>query len=241
MTKQDSKGAGEGQKLSVRVVRDLLREIADGTLREGDSLPSEPELIERFQVSRITIREAIQTLAAKGFVAVRHGRVASVAPRYYWNGLDPVYLDVTNGTEGLLEVLVEARMLIEPTIAGLAAARMLKPQVEELRSAFAGMQAVEADDPSEHAENDLHFHALLAEGSQNRVLVAMHATITQLGRTQRERMAHDVDSVTRANFWHSQILEAVVRQDSSAAEAAMQLHLRQVMDDLAKLGGKEDS
>ena len=65
--------------LYLRVETVLASEIADGTLKVGDQLPTEDKLITRFEVSRITVRRAIQNLASRGLIEIRHGKGTFVA------------------------------------------------------------------------------------------------------------------------------------------------------------------
>jgi GntR family transcriptional regulator len=58
----------------------LAGEITDGSLKVGDQLPTEDSLIARFEVSRITVRRAIQNLVSRGLVEIRRGRGTFVAP-----------------------------------------------------------------------------------------------------------------------------------------------------------------
>ncbi len=62
-----------------RVETVLASEIADGALRVGDQLPTEDSLIARFEVSRITVRRAIQNLVSRGLVEIRRGKGTFVA------------------------------------------------------------------------------------------------------------------------------------------------------------------
>lgn len=65
-----------------RVETVLAREIADGFLKVGDQLPTEDNLIARFEVSRITVRRAIQNLVGRGLVEIRRGKgTFVVAPK----------------------------------------------------------------------------------------------------------------------------------------------------------------
>src|ERR1700737_1297630 len=57
----------------------LASEINDGNLKVGDQLPTEDSLIERFEVSRITVRRAIQNLVSRGLVEIRRGKGTFVA------------------------------------------------------------------------------------------------------------------------------------------------------------------
>src|SRR6201987_5500740 len=62
-----------------RVETVLASEIADGALKVGDQLPTEDSLIARFEVSRITVRRAIQNLVSRGLVEIRRGKGTFVA------------------------------------------------------------------------------------------------------------------------------------------------------------------
>jgi GntR family transcriptional regulator len=68
-----------GEPLYARMERVVAAEIADGSLAVGDRLPTEDGLVERFGVSRITVRRAVQNLVARGLVEVRRGRGTFVA------------------------------------------------------------------------------------------------------------------------------------------------------------------
>jgi GntR family transcriptional regulator len=60
--------------LYTRVEETIAAEIADGEYRPGDQLPTEDELLQRFEVSRITVRRAIQNLVQRGLLEIRRGR-----------------------------------------------------------------------------------------------------------------------------------------------------------------------
>jgi len=62
-----------------RVETVLASEIADGDLKVGNQLPTEDSLIERFGVSRITVRRAVQNLVSRGLVEIRRGKGTFVA------------------------------------------------------------------------------------------------------------------------------------------------------------------
>jgi GntR family transcriptional regulator len=69
----------QGAPLYSRVETVLASEIADGAMKVGDQLPTEDSLIARFEVSRITVRRAIQNLVNRGLVEIRRGKGTFVA------------------------------------------------------------------------------------------------------------------------------------------------------------------
>ncbi|TDE11171.1 FadR/GntR family transcriptional regulator [Jiangella asiatica] len=219
-------------KRSQAIVDEFMRLIATGELVEAAALPTEPELCERFGVGRGTAREAIQALAAKGLVTVRHGSGTVVAPRWRHHQLDPDYLRVKGHGQDLAEFVVEAREALEPMIAPLAAKRATDEDLARLRQLVEELANVGEGDPEVHARVDIAFHATLAAASGNPVLTAMHDLITQLGLRYRRSSVQVPGAVERAVMWHRHILEAIEARDPGAAADAMRMHLRQVRSEI---------
>jgi DNA-binding FadR family transcriptional regulator len=221
-------------KRSQVIVDDYLHKIASGELGEGQVLPTETALIQRYGVSRTAVREAIQALASKGFVSIRQGSGSTVAPRTNWNVLDAEYLALTAGGPAMVENLVETRDVLEPAIAGLAAARATPEQLEALRRV--GVQLAEAVNSrrvaTDWGELDVAFHHALAECTGNPVLVSIHGSLSQLGRVHGQLAATEAQgALQRAMFWHEHIIEAVAAGDTAAAQDAMRMHLREAHTD----------
>ena len=99
-----------------------LEDLVLGELEPGAELPSEPELAAQFQVSRLTVREAVRSLQARGLVETRHGRRAVVAHP----NAAPIggffTAAVRRDPRQLLDLL-EVRRALEVHIASLAAAQ----------------------------------------------------------------------------------------------------------------------
>jgi len=217
-------------KLSSQIVQQILQQIGSGDLVEGSALPAESTLCASFGVSRSVAREAIGSLAAKGFVSVSQGAATVVAPRYSWNILDPDFLQVTGGREYLRE-LQEAREKLEPQIAALAAERASAESIELLRHLATEMLR-EDPDPESHAQLDVRFHEAIAAATGNAVFFSLHHSLVQLGYVMRVVNAEVPGAIHRAVEWHLHIVEAIESRNPSAAEAAMRLHLNQVRSEL---------
>ncbi|MFI5953218.1 FadR/GntR family transcriptional regulator [Cryptosporangium sp. NPDC051539] len=148
----------------------LRRQIVRGDLKEGDALPSEAELLTLFNVSRPTLREAYRILESESLITVRRG------PRGGARVLMPK-LDVAARYAGLilehrgttLDDVYEARMLLEPPVAGLLAQRRTDDDVARLRAMLDEHDAL-ADDPRAAIRSHTAFHALLIELAGNQTL-----------------------------------------------------------------------
>src|ERR1700748_2487895 len=113
-------------KIHGSVVDAIGRWILCGTDAPNDLLPREDDLAVELGVSRTSIREAVKVLSAKGLLQARRRVGVRVRDRDDWNLLDPQVLswhpDVGRD-EGLKTSLIEARSIIEPAAAALAAKR----------------------------------------------------------------------------------------------------------------------
>ena len=120
--------------VSKQVFDQMLEMIYSGQWKSGDRLPSELELCGLFGVSRVTIRQAIQKLAALDLVETRHGEgsfIKDVSPGGSMNALMPeIYL---RGGEDALRQVLEYREIIEVHSCRLAAERAEAEDCQVLR------------------------------------------------------------------------------------------------------------
>ena len=212
--------------LAQRVVAGLKDEILTGSLRPGQKLPSESELIEEFRVSRTVIREAVTRLRAEGLVETFQGRgsfvlavpeptsftVESAAIRTHRDVLD----------------MVDFRIGIECEAAALAAGRVT---VAGSATIHAALEAFVAAAPEDAVEADFGFHRAVASVSGNRfyldLLDSLGPMMIMLTRT-RLGDAHsltDASHVERVRREHDDVAAAVVAGDTESARAAMRVHL----------------
>jgi DNA-binding FadR family transcriptional regulator len=226
------------KRMSDGIVAEFLQKIGAGEIPEGSPLPTEATLCGNYGVSRSVVREAIGALCAKGFIRVSQGSASTVAPRNQWHVLDSAFLELNSGRE-YFTYLQEARELLEPQIAALAAANALPEDLAELDALQREFDV--ANNPDHHAELDIRFHQAIAESTKNPVVASLHESISGLGYRTRLHSAAIPGAIERARFWHSRILECLIGQDSAGAKSAMRLHLRQVRDELVIVSPQRDN
>ena len=109
--------------LSEQIAQKIIDEIKAGVLSPGDKLPSEKQLIEKYQVSRITVREALRTLKVMNIINIKQGKGAFVSSVDISLLID--HMDFVSLLEKTTVLnLFEARRILEPEIAALAAQRI---------------------------------------------------------------------------------------------------------------------
>lgn len=144
----------------------LRRDIHGGKYAPGDRLPPERDIAESFSVSRSVVREALIMLELEKVVDVRKGSGVYVLPppeNSQPEGADSGY--------GPFELL-QARQLLESEVAAFAAMQATKTDILQMRDAIDAQRDCIERGVSDDAE-DQRFHGLLAQASQNSVLVKL--------------------------------------------------------------------
>lgn len=154
-----------------QVADELRRLIVDGTFEEGESLGNEAELIERFGVSRPTLREALRILEAEGLISVVRGVLGGVIAHRpdHRQAARTAALVLQHRNVALADVF-EARTIIEPAAVRLLAQRRgRKAAAARLRELIADQEAV-LDEPAAFDDANARFHQGLVELAGNQTL-----------------------------------------------------------------------
>ncbi|WNO54306.1 FadR/GntR family transcriptional regulator [Stakelama saccharophila] len=215
-------------KLYRAIIDTLQEEITSGKYRPGERLPPERELVERFDVSRLTLREAMIGMEIMGLVEARRGSGVYVTERPGAT-VSPSDLDI-----GAFE-LTEARRLVEGEAAALAAVTADPADVAELREILDQMIAEnERELHDEVADRD--FHLRIAQATRNAAIVLLMKTLwdvrhrsplceKMLERSRRSGVKPRIDD-------HRAIVDAIAAADAHGARKAMRDHLGRVIDNL---------
>lgn len=215
------------RRLFEEVADELRGLILDGTYPPGTRLPGERELSERFEVSRVTIREAEIALQATGWIHIRTGAGAYVQPKL-------------PGDSGILPQvsafeLTEARSLFEAEAAALAAPTISVETLEKLEGLLDAMANEEADE-DEISAIDHEFHMTIAAASNNKAIIHV---IESLWRMRMElpqvRTSHSM--VCRKNGLarqaeHADVVEALRNRDAGGARLAMRRHFNRLIESM---------
>jgi GntR family galactonate operon transcriptional repressor len=215
-------------RLADLVVEAITDGVVGGTLEPATVLPPESALAEQFQVSRVTVREAVKLLEAKGLLEVRHGIGAVVRERAGWNLLDTGVLAAAvhhDGSVRILDELVGVRIALESSLAGLAAERA----TDEDRAAIAGLyRQLEAEvrAPEVFIETDMVFHDRIMVAAGNDLARSIMTTVHgQVRTSMRYQGRPSVEDVTVTNQEHGRVLERVLDRDAEGASREMAAHI----------------
>jgi len=162
------------RRLSDEIVGRIETLILEGVFRPGERLPAERALAEEFGVSRPSVREAIQKLAARGILLSRHGGGTFVSESLGSSFRDPM-IELLEHSLDAHRDLIEFRHTLEGSCAFYAAQRATEPDRARLKAAFERVQESYLRQGrisrAEEGRNDALFHLAIAEASHNAVLL----------------------------------------------------------------------
>jgi GntR family transcriptional repressor for pyruvate dehydrogenase complex len=206
----------------------MLALIAERKLAPGDQFESVRSLAERFKVAVPTVREALRRLEATGAVELRHGSGVYVGPNVGRLVLaNPLALEPS--PDRLVELL-QARALIEPPVAALAAKTRAEPALEQMaRDLEAAAELIAAGDHAQLAEVNMDFHRSLAQASGNATLAEVVESVTVVNVREQLEILH-IHGDRQADLdEHRAIYDAVRSGDSARAEQLTREHLDDVL------------
>jgi GntR family transcriptional regulator, transcriptional repressor for pyruvate dehydrogenase complex len=226
------------------VAQQLQSLIASGEWAVGDRIPGERALAERFQVSRVVIRESMRHLETMGVIDVRQGSGT------YVRLASP--LSVTKSVTLMLELqkasyvdLMAVRRALELTSAQLAAERIDDNEIKQMKRCLTRMTKTSEKGLSTlsnyvaYGEQDQELHELIARASRNQPLQTLLAAIMpmlMIARLEIIKPFSDVQqflgrrTIHLMHDEHVEMVEAIVSRNPVAAVEAMDRHLTRSVD-----------
>lgn len=212
-------------------VDQIAEKVKTGELHAGDRLPPERELAARMRISRPTLREAVKVLSEAAVLEVRRGQSGGV---FVKSELVPRELLRTRAELRVGEVagVLEARRMLEPRVAQLAAVHAGEDDFTAMRATIDRQRALVAGDVLGHEDLflqlDLKFHLAIARATRN-------STVLQLMRQLFPRLEIARDMAAHARLvpdWtigvHERTLAAIRSADFELIDAVMDEHLSQL-------------
>jgi GntR family transcriptional repressor for pyruvate dehydrogenase complex len=219
-------------KLADAIADHIQQMILEGSLQPGERLLSERELSVKLDVSRPSLREALDKLIALGLLTTNAQGVAHVSENVGKSLRDPLIL-LMDTPQARIDTM-ELRAVVEAEAAGLAAERASDVDRDAIKTCFEAMVvAHEAQDVDSIAKTDAEFHFAIYEASHNLMMLHFMRSIESIlrsnvylnrknlyeHRTQRDSQLHE----------HQAIYEAIMARDADRARAAARVHMTTAM------------
>ncbi len=223
----------------LRVFEEIVAQLKDSILTRrfepGDKLPTERELVEEFQVSRVAIREALRTLENSGFIVTRQGaNGGAYVTDLTFEFLANAFVDLFLADKISIPELHRVRLIIEPEIARLAALAITPEFGQRLMKAL-DAEEVPASSLSEDIRVKTAAHYILAEMCGNRFFEAVVRSSMKLTHTLIQMVNPNPPYMMHPAGLHRPIVEAVLAGDPEASSIAMHKHTLEFGEILIKM------
>jgi len=228
-------------KLADTIADHLEQLILEGSLRPGERLLAERELAQRFDVSRPSLREALDKLEKRGVLTSGRGGATYVAPLLGEGFTEPLYAALASRPETTFNYL-EFRRFIEGSAAYFAALRGTDIDRALIRECFETMEtAHQKDDSSDEADADAAFHMSVYEASHNLVMLHIMRSLSDMLRKDvfynRAKLYQRQGVRELLLEQHRAVYQTVMAGDPNAARAAAEVHIdftREALHEIAR-------
>jgi len=221
-------------RVSEEVAEQLKQSILSGHFKAGDKLPSERDLAEEFQVSRVAIREALRALENSGFIVTRQGATGGTyVTELTFEYLVNAFLDLFLADKISIPELHHVRLLIEPEVARLAASNITPEYTQQLKEAL-DIEELPIASLSVDVDRKQRVHFIFAEMCGNRFFEALMKSLLGLTKKVVEAVNPDPDYVHPKGM-HRSVVDAVIAGDPDAAAGVMRKHTLDFGENFVKM------
>jgi len=211
------------QSKTISALEKLRDRLVSGSYQLGEQLPSERWLCAELGISRSGLRKVLSRLEAEDLIWRHVGKGTFAGPR---PALGSESFRIVTSKTNPLEIM-EARLMLEPQIAGAAAQRASFQEIERL--ALCAKRNHEANDLETNEKWDVLFHETLVIATKNSLLIALYGGISKM-RLSDDWCLRKQHWITPENWesfkkQHGAVVRAVRERNEEQAERAMREHL----------------
>jgi GntR family transcriptional repressor for pyruvate dehydrogenase complex len=235
------------KRVSEAVENSIREFIYTKKLNPGDRLPSQSDLSEQFQVSIVTIREALRALETIGLIETRKGKGGGIfISDNQKESLKKALEAFFTWKNITADHLIEARMVIEPYAVRKATQNMSPAEIEELRKNVAYAEeklnnlkgGISVEDYFDLELNSIDFHRVIAKGTHNPLIsLTVDSVMDFLHNFEKIILKPDLNVSRYVANEHKEILALIETGKVDEVEQAMIKHIKHVEEDI----WKEDS
>ncbi|WP_149032023.1 FadR/GntR family transcriptional regulator [Rummeliibacillus stabekisii] len=217
-----------------QVATQMEQLIESGSWQVGEKIPPEMELMEKFDVSRNTLREAIRALVHAGLLETKQGSGTIVRSANSLGAALKRYVKKT----ALLEIL-DVRLALEKQAAQLAAEHRTEADLAKLEEYIQlSRQAVENEDWAQFIELDIHFHKAVVMASTNQLLIDLYEPLLEsINSFVQDLMAMKPPFKFEEEL-HIELLVAIRGQDKEAAATYVDNYMELLRKEIIKMTGE---
>jgi GntR family transcriptional regulator, transcriptional repressor for pyruvate dehydrogenase complex len=222
-------------KVSELIARQIVDDVVRRRLKPGDRLESEAVMLGRYEVSRASLREALRILEVHGLISIKPGPgggpVVAAVDSVDFGTTSTLYFKAAGAT---FRELVEARLVIEPAMAGLAARRGDPSQIAALEQRLLRDDDLHVADDRAYRDSTREFHDLVSNASENRVMSLFAGGLKAVYLDRIRQIVFPEQDRVRVIRAHGAIARAILKGDASRAERLMRTHMEEYVEFVEK-------
>lgn len=202
------------KSLSDEIYENLLEKIESGKWKIGDKIPSENELSKMLQVSRVSVRSAIQKLRAQNVIATRAGKGSFVISNHRFDNILTNTIDKIDLSRNEYKYIVELRQVLEFSSIKLMCERGTDEDFQLLHDALVQMKTCNGD-VEKYIQADYKFHYAIIKGSRNPLFVNVFRGCKDVFIKYFTEMAKvTTDNFVRAISNHTNIYNSIITRNA---------------------------
>lgn len=202
--------------LTKQIANELELKIQSGKYKIGDKIPTEPELIDYFGVSRNTIRESVQALIHAGLLEARQGDGTYVIAT---ERLQVEFFSLLNKTEK--QEIQEVRNLLEEYVVGSATLHATDEDLYQIEISLDKRNKI-SNRIRENTKVDIEFHTAIAFATHNSLLINMYQYVSEyFNEFIAEKFAANQDRQEYIDSLHNKLFTAIKNKDCEQSKKIM--------------------
>jgi GntR family transcriptional repressor for pyruvate dehydrogenase complex len=224
------------EKISTKITEQIKTLINNGALKPGDALPPERELVKVFNVSRASLREALNTLAGMGFLEMSQKNRTIVRSLASGRITDPLHHLLQEDIQTVFE-LIEVRKAIESWSAYHAAKRATVDDINRLETSVESMR-LKIEQGISVVEDDANFHLAISEATHNKIQTHLMFSIYDI---LKKSLGKYYESIKMEDVYeqHCKLVDAIKKKDPALASRRMHEHLDYVETSVKELSAPD--
>ncbi|GGA25060.1 FadR/GntR family transcriptional regulator [Psychrobacillus lasiicapitis] len=205
-------------KISTEIVSTIKNKLIEGTLKNGDKLPTEAEMVEQLGVSRTPLREAIKVLESIGVIQIKRGEGMFITNNPSHFSLNPLIFSLilhSNNTQ----MLIEFRQHFEILMINLIRAKWSEEKIKKIEEVYHSQaQRLKPElSPEELAAIDLEFHYAVLEATENAFVIEIGKTIYELYKPKMIASKQS-SNIEQTLYSHKAFLELLYKKEVTVSE-----------------------
>lgn len=222
----------KSEKIHAQVYEQLKTLLLKGHWQVGEKIPSEADLCRLTGVSRVSVRTALKSLIAQGFLVSRQGEGTFVVDITVDMNMDLLVPIIGLDKRNILEVL-EYRKILEVGIVPLIFKNLTEEKLRDLERNLVELEQTSEGEIKNITELDLEFHRMLCRISGNSLIIKVNQILGNLFRKSMEDVVLALGNQTGRKY-HRKIFESIQEGNQQKTTELVREHIQNTIESIER-------